>query len=238
MSERLDFALELKAVDAKQRIIEGYASAWSVDNGEDEFAPGAWSAWLGSTPLSEIQVPSETHNRRSQPLGMPMEIREDDRGLFTKTRIHKTTAGDDWLAIAAERQAAGIPLGMSVGYAAEKFGFQTKNGRSVRRITQAALLEYSFTPIPMNEDATVTAVKQQADETKAGRTYSAAEKAFLSGHVKALRDIADQMEARMNADAAPAEEPKTEVTQTKTEATAGPFDLAIALAKARGGLYA
>lgn len=171
MSERLDFALELKSVDAKQRVIEGYASAWSIDDGEDEFEPGAWSVFLSGHPASEVMVPSETHNRLSRPLGIPIEIREDSHGLFTKTRIHKTSAGDDWLAIASERQAAGMPLGMSVGYVAEKFGFQTKSGRTVRKISQAALLEYSYTPIPMNGHATVTAVK--AAEAKAAVDNSA-----------------------------------------------------------------
>ena len=162
MREQYVAPLELKAVDARQRVISGYAAATgNVDEGGDVIDPGAFTDTLTGRDPGEILVPSVTHDLRSMPVGIPLVVREDARGLFTQTKIHNTQAGNDLLAIAEERLEAGRALGLSIGYKADPSAtrYERKDGRTIRHIGRLQLLEYSFTAIPMNRAAVVTAVK-------------------------------------------------------------------------------
>lgn len=153
----------VKALDSSQRVIEGYASTADLDAGGDVVEPYA----AKFADPADVQV-FLGHDWRlgALPVGVPLEIRQDQRGLFTKTRIHATARGDELLQVAAERAAVGKPLGISIGYPEDsvKAAFQRKDGRTIRRIQSYVLREYSFTSSPMNEHAVVTAVKDRTRE--------------------------------------------------------------------------
>lgn len=156
MNSTLDLDLELKAVNVSQRLIEGYASVTNVeDQGGDIIERGAFLEALGGRSPRDIPV-FIGHQHGSLPVGMPLEIREDDYGLFTRTKIHTTSDGDDLLATARERHAAGSPLGMSIGYSVKSHAYV--GGK--RRIKALSLGEYSYVASPMNRAAVVTAVKR------------------------------------------------------------------------------
>jgi len=160
----LDLAFEIKSVDQKKRIIEGYASTPHLDDGDDIVEPGA--AKFASV---KAVIPFIGHKHNELPIGIPLEIRYDEQGrLFTSTRIHRTHAGDDLLAVASERAAEGMPLGISIGYppSSVKARYERKSGRMIRRIQSLELAEYSFTPIPMNDHAVVTAVKSRSGRVR------------------------------------------------------------------------
>lgn len=159
---RLDLALELKSVNVEERIIEGYASTSHEDKRGDIVEGGA--AKFKSVNDVDAYI-GHQHMIGALPVGIPLEIRYDGDRLFTKTKIHSTTAGNDLLTVAAERAAAGKSLGLSIGYPPSSVvaKYETKDGRMVRRISSLELKEYSFTAMPMNEHAQVIAVKALAE---------------------------------------------------------------------------
>lgn len=161
---QLALALEIKSVDDEKRTIEGYASASRViDDGDDVVDPGCFKRTLEDPDERKELDAYVGHKHRfgDLPVGIPLEVKEDNTGIFTKTFIHNSTAGNDLLIVAKERMAAGKPMGMSVGYKVRPGGasFESKNGRTIRHLKDAILREYSFTAMPMNRAATVTSVK-------------------------------------------------------------------------------
>jgi HK97 family phage prohead protease len=101
------------------------------------------------------------HNSSMLPVGIPLEMRVTPEGLFTRTKIFKTQAGDDLLQTARELQSAGQPLGMSIGFQTRDSKWQTKDGKTFRLLTDADLMEYSYAAkqVIASPPALVTAVK-------------------------------------------------------------------------------
>ncbi len=108
-------------------------------------------------------TPSE---RYSVPIGVPEEIRADARGLFTRTRYHKTAAADEVLEAIREgsitsysfrgefpRSDPRVPRG----------GFRRDHAgqlRSVRRV-ESTLMEYGPATFPVYEGADVVSVRAE-----------------------------------------------------------------------------
>lgn len=166
----LGASFEIKAVDDRQRIIEGAAAvAGNLDRVGDIIAPGALVKAARKAP-GEVGV-FIGHDQTRLPVGIPIEIVATANGLMTRTKIFKTTAGDDLLQTARELLAHGRTLGMSIGY----YGSgkpERVDGKVVRMLTDIDLIEYSFAASQSiaNPLALVTGVKtaeQQAAEDKA-----------------------------------------------------------------------
>lgn len=140
-------------VHTDERIIEGYASVFDFrDFGGDVITEGAYSKSIQERfPKGRVKVLREHH----QPIGMPVELREDTRGLFTRSRISETPLGDETLILAND----GVLDGMSVGISIMKQEFGKHDGKSTRFIKEAMLHEFSLVPFPMNDESRVTAVK-------------------------------------------------------------------------------
>lgn len=164
--KRFHTALQIKAVDTTQRIIEGYAAVFgNRDRAGDVIEAGAFDRTLRANKDVLIFIGHDSH---SMPLGEPTEMRADKHGLFTKTRIYQTNAGDDLLTVAHERMGAGKSLGMSIGYRVQKDRLSTR-GAGVdgltRHLLDIDLVEYSFlasTDLAANPLAQSTGVKRYA----------------------------------------------------------------------------
>lgn len=146
-------ALEIKdqSVDMDQRIIEGYASTKDLDQGGDIIHPGSFSKTISERfPAGKVKV----LRNHSTLIGVPLEMREDGKGLWTKSRISKTQAGDETLELARD----GALSAMSIGYAIPSGKSEEKDG--IRHIKEVKLFEYSMVDFPMNESAIITGVKQ------------------------------------------------------------------------------
>jgi len=154
-------SMEVKEVDPQQRTIEGYAATFgNLDLNGDVIDQKAFTKTLAEKSPSDIAV-FVGHNSSMLPVGIPVEMRTDTKGLWTKTRIFKTQAGDDLLQTARELQAAGQPLGMSIGFQTRDSKWQTKDGKTFRLLTDADLMEYSYAAkqVIASPPALVTAVK-------------------------------------------------------------------------------
>ena len=155
--------LSLKAVDTQQRIIEGYAAVFNNrDRTNDIIEPHAFDRTLASNGDVLVFL---GHDASGLPLGEPLEMRADDKGLFTRTRIYKTQLGDDLLSVAKARMSAGKSLGMSIGYRPQQHraGARTADGIT-RHLLDVDLVEYSFLASPdlaANPLAVTTNVKRR-----------------------------------------------------------------------------
>ena len=155
--DRLAASLEIKAVDDGQRLIEGYAAAWSLDRVGDVIDVKAFDRTLREKPPADVAV-FVGHQHDALPVGEALELRPDGHGLHTKTRVLEGPQGDQLLA-AARR---GL-LGLSIGYRVRSSKPDRLDGKTVRRLTDVDLVEYSFAAKATiaNPAALITSVKQE-----------------------------------------------------------------------------
>lgn len=171
------------AVDAEKRIVSGYASTYDLDQGGDIIIKGAFAKTL-ETGSKRVKVLWQ-HNSQ-MPIGRPISMTEDDKGLFVESYIAKTRQGDEALELAKE----GIIDSMSIGYMVNQ---SEDKDDGVRVISELTLMEYSLVTWPMNESAVITGVKSLEPREiervlrEAGLSKSQAVKIATAG-VKSLRE--------------------------------------------------
>jgi phage head maturation protease len=155
-------SLEIKTVDIPKRVISGYAAAHNnIDRVGDIIDPQA-----SVKAVRRLGKPSDVgvfvgHDTSALPVGIPQVIQATPRGLYTETYILKGPAGDNLLAVAKDLQAHGHPLGMSIGYRTHDSRREIAGRKSVRRIMDYELKEYSFAShhAVANPEAVMTDVK-------------------------------------------------------------------------------
>jgi HK97 family phage prohead protease len=156
---------EVKVASTGARVIEGYCACWTApDGGPDRVGDiidqKAFTRSLASKDVRSISV-LVGHDLSRLPVGVPQEIRPDNRGLFCSTKVAPTTDGDNLLELARFLKANGQTLGMSIGYTTLNSKYGTVEGKSVRILTECDLVEYSFAPASAiaNPGALVSDVK-------------------------------------------------------------------------------
>lgn len=156
-AERFYTQVEIKSVDAAQRIIEGYAAVFgNLDRVGDIIEKTAFDRTLKESDDVLVFI---GHDASRLPVGEPESMRVESKGLFTRTKIYNTTAGDELLEVARQRKASGRSLGMSIGYKTVK----QRYADGARHLLDVSLVEYSFLASPSlaaNPEATSTAVKR------------------------------------------------------------------------------
>lgn len=136
---------------------EGYGSTFNnEDRGRDIVMPGAFRRTLKERKLSSIKMLRDHDTRKV--VGKWLELREDERGLYAKGKLFAD--GDDPVALAKETlrlMREGALDAMSIGYRTVKSMFD--EGTGIRKLVDVDLWEISIVTFPMNEMATVDAVK-------------------------------------------------------------------------------
>lgn len=108
--ERKTVGFQLTSLDTEGRTLEGYASTFgNLDLGDDIIHPGAFAKTLAERGG---KVRFLWQHDPSEPLGKPIELHEDARGLFFKAVISDTARGRDALALLRD----GAIEGLSIGY--------------------------------------------------------------------------------------------------------------------------
>jgi HK97 family phage prohead protease len=166
--DHLGAALELKSVDISQRIISGYAAVCSnLDRTNDIIDPGAFTKCLTEKAPGEVAV-FIGHQTDTLPVGIPVLLKADGKGLYSETLIKPGPVGDDLLETAAFLQRHGRSLGLSIGYRTRDSKLERVGGRMVRRLLDVDVMEYSFAASQSiaNPEALVVGVKaaKQASE--------------------------------------------------------------------------
>ncbi len=147
---------DIKANNSK-RIIEGHASVFDfVDHDNDVILAGAFQKTIEERLGKGLIKLLWQH---SDPLGMPIKMAEDGKGLHFEAKISKTRLGDDALELINDR----VVDRMSIGYRASVYEFDEKtmvNGHPVRLIKEIdPLFEISPVTFAANEMATINNLK-------------------------------------------------------------------------------
>ncbi len=158
--------LEIKSIDAEQRIIEGYASTPDPDRGGDVMDPKG----------AEFSLPQPFlwfHNAES-PIGEVFEAKPEAKGIYIRARLPKIdTPGPvkDRVDTAWQSMSSQPPLvrGLSIGWAPRES--EPIPGTKFVRHKRWVWGETSAVSIPMNAKATILAVKS-ADLAASGLTSS------------------------------------------------------------------
>jgi HK97 family phage prohead protease len=151
---------ELKDVDEKAGIISGYAAHYNnVDDGGDVIEPGA-----GAKTITERKnrISALYGHSFEKVVGHPTELREDDNGLYTVTKLavaRNGVPGGIWANEVYALAMNGTLKEMSIGYVAMGNATVYDPDTGVRRIGEYKLYEYSFVPLAMNPLARVDGVK-------------------------------------------------------------------------------
>jgi HK97 family phage prohead protease len=148
---------DLKSVEA-DGTFSGYASLFgAVDLGQDLVMPGAFAESLDARGARGVKLLFQ--HDPNEPIGVWLELNEDDKGLFARGRLMpEVTRAREVLSL----MRAGALDGLSIG-------FRTVQGRTdpttgVRRLDKIDLWEISVVTFPMLPEARVSTVKRRATQ--------------------------------------------------------------------------
>ncbi|WLR50040.1 HK97 family phage prohead protease [Bacillus tianshenii] len=186
-------------VDEEKREIEAYVSTFDFkDSDGDIVRKGAFSQTV-KQDKSRIKVLWQ-HDIKS-PVGLPKHIEEDSKGLYTVSKISKTTLGNDLIILAND----GVISETSIGFNTLKDKWN--KGENARELLQLKLWEYSFVTWGANSQALVSGVKTLDDvwnhldvvyelqkEVKAGRVLSEKNRQLLKTAIEAMQAVINAAE--------------------------------------------
>lgn len=179
-------------VDMVERTFKGYASTFgNVDEVGDIIEAGAFTKSImerGPSGTKQIKVLWQ----HDEPLGMPILMQEDSKGLYVEAKISKTRLGDE----ALELMRDGVVDRMSIGFSIPQGKSEWDDTMGVRKIKEVKLFEFSPVTFPANEMAVVTGVKnlQLIRQLASGGKLSKEE-------LKALADMLPEIQALIDAEA-------------------------------------
>ena len=208
--ERLYKSFELK--EGENGVVEGYASTWTKtpDSYGDIVIKGAFEEALKKRKATGHPFPLTFNHDFDQIIGAVFEAYEDDYGLKIRASFLNTPAAQEKRELVKE----GIVWQFSFAYSilgAEKPTEEEQKQGIFQKLTKLDLYEVSLVPVPANQTAVVTEVKNDDDvETKSGKRNSAKDEALIRDAISALQallDIADdQGEDESKANGAPEEQ--------------------------------
>ena len=181
------FSFELESADESTGEFSGYAAVFgNRDSGNDIIEKGAFAKTIVED-FNRIKILA-LHNDCWLPVGRPIELREDDRGLFIKGKISDTSMGRDIRTLLKD----GVLSELSIGYDAIDFDYDSKT--DTRHLRRIKLWEVSIVTWAMNEQARIDEVKSMVEgiktEAKSGKITRARLDA-LKPFIAVVRELAD-----------------------------------------------
>lgn len=153
-------SFELESADENTGEFSGYAAVFgNVDSGGDVIEKGAFAKTIVED-FARIKILSQ-HNSYDLPIGKPLELREDEKGLYIRGKISDTQTGRDIRTLLKD----GVLAELSIGYDAVDFEWDGDSG--IRHLKQIKLWEVSIVTWAMNDQATIDDVKSLAEELRA-----------------------------------------------------------------------
>lgn len=184
--EYKSFKFELESADESGEF-SGYAAVFgNKDSGGDIIEKGAFSKTIRED-FDRIKILSQ-HTDCELPIGKPLELREDDEGLFIRGKISDTAKGRDIQTLMKD----GVLNELSIGYDAVEFDYDSEQG--ARRLKEIKLWEVSIVTWAMNDQAKIDEVKSLVEglrtEVKTGKITRARLDA-LKPFIAVVRELAD-----------------------------------------------
>lgn len=189
--EKLYKSFELK--EGENGIVEGYASTWTKtpDSYGDIVIKGAFTETLKKRKATGHPFPLCFNHDFDQIIGAVFEAEEDDIGLKIKASFLNTPAAQEKRELVKE----GIVWQFSFAYSVLGFEKPTEDERQrgvYQKLTKLDLYEVSLVPVPANQTAIVTEVKNDDEiEVKAGKRNSAKDEALIRDAISALQALLD-----------------------------------------------
>ena len=192
--ERLYKSFELK--EGENGVVEGYASTWTKtpDSYGDIVIKGAFTDTLKKRKATGHPFPLCFNHDFDQIIGAVFEAEEDDYGLKISASFLNTPAAQEKRELVKE----GIVWQFSFAYSVlgvEQPTEEEKRQGIYQKLTKLDLYEVSLVPVPANQTAIVTEVKNDEDvEVKAGKRNSAKDEALIRDAISALQALLDTAE--------------------------------------------
>lgn len=130
---------------------EGYAAIKNnVDSVRERIKDGAFKKTIRERFPKKLIKGFWWHR---EPMGLPVHMEEDSKGLFVVTKVSKTKTNEERLVLMRD----GVVDKMSIGYDVIKDSTSEEDG--VRDLLELKLYEYSPVPIAANEETYISSVK-------------------------------------------------------------------------------
>lgn len=188
-TKRLSFKMD--EYDEEEGIFSGYGAVFeNVDSGGDIIEPGAFAKALAAG-WERVKILA-LHNDCWLPIGKPLELREDEKGLFLKAKISDTSMGKDIKILLKD----GVLNELSIGYEPVVFEFDQAG---IRHLKEVDLWEVSVVTWAMNPEAVITDYKSATEEIrrelKEGRKISDARLKSLKQVSQSMKDSARMIDS-------------------------------------------
>jgi HK97 family phage prohead protease len=142
-------------VNISEMTFEGYCAVFSnVDEVGDVLQPGSCTKTIQERFAKKEIKGLWLH---SEPLGMPLEMYADDKGVYVKAKVTDTTFGRECLEYMKDK----VVDRMSIGYDSVKKQYEElqNGGGFIRHLLEIKLYEFSPVLFPANPAAVITGVK-------------------------------------------------------------------------------
>jgi phage head maturation protease len=151
---------------------EGYASQYgNIDTENDIVMPGAFDAYIGKTVAAYLE--------HKTVVGKILVKSSDDYGLVVEGKLfdNEVLAGTPeanlnqlmralYTPDATLQGSTHVDYFMSIGYVPTQVSYKTIDGKRIRLIEKANLIEVSLVRLPANRGAVLTAVKSEAAQAE------------------------------------------------------------------------
>ena len=211
--ERKAFSFELESADESTGEFSGYAAVFgNRDSGNDIIEKGAFAKTIVED-FHRIKILA-LHNDCWLPVGKPIELREDDRGLFIRGKISDTSMGRDIRTLLKD----GVLNEVSIGYDAIEFDYDSK--QDTRHLKEIKLWEVSIVTWAMNDQAKIEEVKSLVEdlrtEVKSGKITQARLNA-LKPFIAVVRELAEILSPFLEPPETVTEPPEQQTTQNNVK---------------------
>lgn len=158
--ERKQF--EIKAVREDQNLyVEGYAAVFAnIDSYNDRIQKGAFVNTINGTNRDRIAF-CKDHDLRDV-IGVIVDLREDEKGLWFRAKISKTRDGKDVEILLED----GALKEFSIGYITKAYEWNEEEG--IRTLTEIELWEISLVTRAANDQAKVIATEIKSEDDTRG----------------------------------------------------------------------
>lgn len=179
---------KMEAFDEDEGVFSGYGAVFgNLDSGGDIIEHGAFTRTLAKG-WERVKILA-LHNDGILPIGKPLELREDENGLFLKARISDTATGRDVKTLIKD----GVLNELSIGYDPVVFEYDAEQARHLKELE---LYEISVVTWAMNEQALITDYKSMLD--RAGEISGAVRDSpgWLKGaDAESMKELGDSLRA-------------------------------------------
>ena len=194
------FPFEMKA-DLNNGEFEGHCSVFgNIDSYNDVVCHGAFTKTINE---NKNRIKILWQHDIYEPIGKPVEIYEDSKGLYVKGKISMTDVGQKAMILMRD----GVITEMSIGYDTVKYDLDKLTG--IRNLREVKLWEFSCVTFAANSAATIQNVKRNKilDELKVGRMISNANRSKI-------QTVIDALVALLEDELEPQEDPNEEMECT------------------------